>query len=470
MEHSSVPREIANDIAAYILAVFKLPALVGCGVPPNFLLGGNGTVALNAEQWAVFQEQFIKNWAATFERGTGSFYDRNVPTFEVYDFGADARIDNTSDVCQNLGSELERQFDPANAAMGSIAIAINIERVVEVERERKYGFLADRDTIVRQWRNRHDRKRVRFFPTCWQQRFGGIQSPKPPDKFLQRYEKINDKLREENGMEDVIFPGKYQSYSCIKQCFRHTPEAFELGKRYYTAAMCMPKKGAKENQLQKQRRLWSRILKGTHTQPATIAANKILDAISGDNTGFRYEFIVHCDFRALKTENRTFACIAKNAVEELLMWWSEDDGYAMYDELYTFHPKIYPGCLATVAGATECVMNEYKTQCVAGGGYGLTIAQGEVTNIQYSGTTPYWNIIPNRVCRRQCTRLDEVELYNPAALRLRATRWIHALEQGDIAAVIEDILEAQGSWVEEAMKNCHDHSYDMYDRQMSRFH
>ncbi|KAF8473803.1 hypothetical protein BDZ91DRAFT_712563 [Kalaharituber pfeilii] len=74
------------------------------------------------------------------------------------------------------------------------------------------------------------------------------------------------------------------------------------------------------------------------------------------------------------------------------------------------------------------------------------------------------------VCRRQCPRLDEVELYNPAALRLRATRWIHALEQEDIATVIEDILGAQGSWVEEVMKNCHDHSYNMYNRQMSRFH
>ncbi|KAF8474083.1 hypothetical protein BDZ91DRAFT_845499 [Kalaharituber pfeilii] len=121
-------------------------------------------------------------------------------------------------------------------------------RVVEVEREHKYGFLADRDTIGQQWRNRHDRKRVRFFPTCWQQRFGSIQSPKPPDKFLQSYEMIDrlrqengmedvifpcfqspkppdkllqryemiDRLRQENGMEDAIFPGKYQSYSCTK--------------------------------------------------------------------------------------------------------------------------------------------------------------------------------------------------------------------------------------------------------------
>ncbi|KAI5793000.1 hypothetical protein DFH27DRAFT_527158 [Peziza echinospora] len=222
MDKSTLAIDLARDLQKYSVEVFKLGGLVGSGVLLFCGLNKPGGVTLNSDQWSLFQQKFMENFAAIFEHSI------NVDIVKMTDWRAESDEEEDPDV---------------------VVVTRPNGRRAEVEAEVSLGHLTHRNILERFWKKRLDRKKIRFFPVCWQQRFGNLQGPTPLDELRDLFLELNGRLKEGEGLGDVLTWGSYQQYSQIKNVFHHSQDQFELGKGKYTAALCFSRKGATQAQV-----------------------------------------------------------------------------------------------------------------------------------------------------------------------------------------------------------------------------
>lgn len=106
MQRSALARHRAETIASYITDVFLRGELLGEGVEPGWVLGGQQSQMIAFGKWATFQHFFMEGWADLVERQSHDpFWVNNQPAFHAYDYGANIEIKVNPDI-QNLEREV----------------------------------------------------------------------------------------------------------------------------------------------------------------------------------------------------------------------------------------------------------------------------------------------------------------------------------------------------------------------------
>lgn len=106
MQRSALARHRAETIASYITDVFLRGELLGEGVEPGWVLGGQQSQMIAFSKWVTFQRFFMEGWADLVERQSHDpFWVNNQPAFHAYDYGANIEIKVNPDI-QNLEREV----------------------------------------------------------------------------------------------------------------------------------------------------------------------------------------------------------------------------------------------------------------------------------------------------------------------------------------------------------------------------
>ncbi|PNP37738.1 hypothetical protein TGAMA5MH_10357 [Trichoderma gamsii] len=92
-QRSALARHRAETIACYITDVFLRGELLGEGVEPGWVLGGQQSQTIAFGKWVTFQHFFMEGWAGFVERQSHDpFWANNQPAFHAYDYGANIEI------------------------------------------------------------------------------------------------------------------------------------------------------------------------------------------------------------------------------------------------------------------------------------------------------------------------------------------------------------------------------------------
>lgn len=106
---SALVRHHAEVLASYIKAVFLHGELLGEGIEPSWVLGGQHSQMIAFSKWATFQELFMEGWPDFVEQQShDTYWVDNQPAFHAYDYGANIEI-KVNSVIQNLEQETRIQ-------------------------------------------------------------------------------------------------------------------------------------------------------------------------------------------------------------------------------------------------------------------------------------------------------------------------------------------------------------------------
>lgn len=291
------------------------------------------------------------------------------------------------------GFQSERNVDLTNAETLSFALACNIDSMhedntpdddedepEEILFDEDYGMLFDQATMADFWSTPQDRKGVRFFGLGWQSRMGNLQSATPPDSLKDYFSATETILQadQQSSTGTILGFGPFQAYSKIKQCFRQSDQLYLLNKGWYTAALCLPVHGASTGNLRKRNKLLDEIATGSRTQPTSLAARKIKEAIEAANAGFRYELIANVDITNLDQENQTFDYIVSDIVRPMMNYFNTKQAMDLFDSLQCFEHSDFLGCPIHVAMIAQILLGTFKDIHKNDGGKGLGIVDSEI--------------------------------------------------------------------------------------------
>ncbi|CAM1501432.1 Fc.00g034160.m01.CDS01 [Cosmosporella sp. VM-42] len=102
---TALAKHEAEPLASYIKSVFLSGELLGEGIEPSWILGGQQSQSITHNKWTAFQELFMDGWGDFVERYSHDpFWAENQPAFHAYDYGANIEIEVTEQV-QSLERE-----------------------------------------------------------------------------------------------------------------------------------------------------------------------------------------------------------------------------------------------------------------------------------------------------------------------------------------------------------------------------
>jgi len=93
-QSSAVQYHHAQALASYIKQVFGGGELLGEGIEPSWVLGGQDSQTITFNKWAIFQREFMDGWPEFVEQHKqDQFWTDNQPAFHAYDYGANIEIE-----------------------------------------------------------------------------------------------------------------------------------------------------------------------------------------------------------------------------------------------------------------------------------------------------------------------------------------------------------------------------------------
>jgi hypothetical protein len=372
-QKSAMSRTHALQLAAFIreLIMESGSHMSHLAVPEEWArlrCGSANSVSPDHDDWVSLQKSLMSNWPIFIQTVRDDFWLGHDPTLHSYDFGQDQKLtaeslirDPNDPACGGTLRNLEALYNPLSVATVSMAVAYNV--IFDTPQAEEDEESIPQSTVfstegVRSQYPEPKKAKLRIFPTVFSPSVCSFQAGSAPEAYESSLvEPLNHCLTSENvggNGAPIVSSSLTQGYMLLKQSVRPGPSRFELGKGFYTAALCSPEYLGASNAKKARNKMIESARDGT---PIRSLLEGVETSMINKRVGSRLEVCLDIDFQAMKIENRTWSYVCEDIFTDVALWTRDATSQSLWPELLRMYDyEIFPGVMMEFAHIFDHVL------------------------------------------------------------------------------------------------------------------